>query len=75
MDETGWVPQPIWTGAENLAPIAIRSPDRPACIESVHRLRYPSPPPFEGGFRIYPITYTPILIDRDDWEYAGINWG
>ena len=25
-----WAPGPVWTGAENLAPIGIRSPDRPA---------------------------------------------
>jgi hypothetical protein len=27
--ETGWAPEPVWTGAENLAPTGIRSPDRP----------------------------------------------
>ena len=28
--EAGLVPGPVWTGAENLAPNGIRSPDRPA---------------------------------------------
>jgi hypothetical protein len=28
--EAGWVPGPVWTGAENLASTGIRSPDRPA---------------------------------------------
>ena len=28
--EAGWSPGPVWTGAENLAPSGIRSPDRPA---------------------------------------------
>ena len=28
--EAGWAPGPVWTGAENLAPIGIPSPDRPA---------------------------------------------
>ena len=28
-------------GAENLAPIGIQSPDRPACSESLYRLSYP----------------------------------
>ena len=32
VQETGWAPGPVWTGAENLAPTGIRSPDRPACI-------------------------------------------
>jgi hypothetical protein len=31
VQETGWAPGPVWTGAENLAPNWIRSPDRPAC--------------------------------------------
>jgi hypothetical protein len=31
--EAGWTPGPVWTGAENLAPTGIRSPDRPARIE------------------------------------------
>jgi len=26
----GWAPEPVWTGAENLANIGIRFPDRPA---------------------------------------------
>ena len=35
---------PVWTGAENLASLGIRSPDRPARGESVYRLRSPGPP-------------------------------
>ena len=31
----------VWTGAENLAPTGIRSPDRPARSESLYRLSYP----------------------------------
>jgi len=30
VQEAGWAPGPVWTGAENLAPTRIRSPDRPA---------------------------------------------
>jgi hypothetical protein len=33
--EAGWAPGPIWTGAENLAPTGIRSPDRQARSESL----------------------------------------
>jgi hypothetical protein len=29
VQEAGWAPGPVWTGAENLAPTGIRSPDRP----------------------------------------------
>ena len=30
VQEAGWAPGPVWTGAENLALTGIRSPDRPA---------------------------------------------
>jgi hypothetical protein len=41
----GWVgPGPLWTGAENLAPTGIRSPDRPLRSESLYRLSDPGPP-------------------------------
>jgi len=30
VQEAEWAPGPFWTGAENLAPTGIRSPDRPA---------------------------------------------
>jgi hypothetical protein len=40
VQEAGWVPGPVWTGAENLAPTGIRSPDRPSRSESLYRLSY-----------------------------------
>jgi hypothetical protein len=40
--EAGRAPGPVWTGAENLAPTGIRSPDRPARSQSLYRLRYPA---------------------------------
>ena len=39
VQETVWAPGPVWTGAENLPPTGIRSPDRPA------RSDYPIPAP------------------------------
>jgi len=42
--EAGWVPGPVWTGAENFGPTGIRSPDCPARNESLYRLSYPGPP-------------------------------
>ena len=30
LQEAGWAPGPVWTGAEILAPTGNRSPDRPA---------------------------------------------
>ena len=41
--EAGWAPGPVWTGAENLAPTRIKSPDRPSRNESLYRLNYRSP--------------------------------
>ena len=43
VQEAEWAPGPVWTGAENLAPTGIRSPDRPARSESLYRLSYPGP--------------------------------
>ena len=42
VQKVGWVPGPVWTGAENLAPTGIRSPDRPARSQSLYWLRYPA---------------------------------
>jgi len=39
VQEAGWAPGPVWTGAENLASTGIRSPDRPARNQSLYRLR------------------------------------
>jgi hypothetical protein len=38
----GGSPGPVWTGAENLASTGIRTPDRPARSQSLHRLSYPA---------------------------------
>ena len=34
--EAGWSSEPLWIGAENLAPTGIRSPDLPARSESLY---------------------------------------
>ena len=38
VQEAGWAPGPVWTGAENLVSTGIRSPDRPARRQSLYRL-------------------------------------
>ena len=38
-----WARWPVWAGTENIAPIGIRSTDRPARSESLYRLSYPGP--------------------------------
>ena len=45
LSEAGWVPQPVSTGAENLALIGIRSPNRKDRSKPLYRLRYSRPPP------------------------------
>jgi hypothetical protein len=43
VQEAGWDPGPVWTGAENLASTGIRSPNRPHRSESLYRLRHLGP--------------------------------
>jgi hypothetical protein len=40
VQDSGWAAGPVWTGAENVAPTGIRSPDRPARSErkQIYRL-------------------------------------
>jgi len=42
VQEAGWAPGPVWTGAEKSRPTGNRSPDRPARSQSLYRLRYPA---------------------------------
>ena len=42
VQEAGWAPRPVWTGAENLISTGIRSPERPARNQSLYRLHYPA---------------------------------
>ena len=35
VQEAGWAPGPVWTGAENLAPTGIRSPNLPTRSQSL----------------------------------------
>jgi len=41
VQEAGWSPGPVWTGAGNPALIGFRSPQSPTRSESLHRLSYP----------------------------------
>ena len=43
VQQAGWTPRPVWTGAENLATTGIRSPDSPARSESLYLLSYRGP--------------------------------
>jgi hypothetical protein len=52
VQEAGWAPGPVWTGA----PSGIRSPDRPDRSESLYRLRYPAPV-FQKASRLIAYTF------------------
>jgi len=41
VQEAGWAPGLVWTGAENLASTGIRSPDRLVRSQLLYRLSYP----------------------------------
>ena len=43
VQKAGWASGPVWTCAENIASTGIRSPDRPACRQSLCRLSYRGP--------------------------------
>ena len=55
VQEAGWAPGPVWTGAENLAPTGIRSPDRPTRSQSLYRVRYPAHMQYEAPSEIFTI--------------------
>jgi hypothetical protein len=38
LEEAGWTSEPLWTGAENLAPSELRTKNLPAPSESLYRL-------------------------------------
>ena len=41
--EARWVPEPVWTGEENLVPTGIRSPERPVRSFSLYGLQHTGP--------------------------------
>jgi hypothetical protein len=67
VQEAGWAPGPVWTGAENLAPTGIRSPDRPARSQSLYRLRYPAHGEEGGDLKIPPF---PPFMDENGLKWA-----
>jgi hypothetical protein len=37
-----WTSGPVWTGAQDITPTGVRTPNRPARSESLYRLRSPA---------------------------------
>jgi hypothetical protein len=61
VQEAGWAPGLVWTCAKNLAPTGIRSPNRPACSQSLYRLSYPARSFLLKLDTILQSVYTPML--------------
>ena len=70
VQEAGWAPRPVWTGAENLASTRIRSPDCPARSQSLYRLRYPA----QRTLLILQNSYTVVRI-RNINTLWGLRYG
>jgi hypothetical protein len=66
VQEGGWAPGPVRTGAENLALTGIRSPDRPARSESLYRLSYRGPHTYVARERILNQTLARLRIIEFD---------
>jgi hypothetical protein len=67
VQEIGWAPGPVRTGAENLAPNGIWSPDRPARSQSLYWLSYPA--------HLFVVAYIIISIwDIPLWSKHTIEW-
>jgi hypothetical protein len=67
VQEAGWAAGPFWTGAENLAPTGIRSPDCPARSQSLYRLSYPAHTFNDNVFNIFLfniITYEKTTVTK-----------
>jgi hypothetical protein len=62
VQEAGWAPGPVWTGAENLAPTGIQSPYLPSRSQSLYRLSYPAPR--TGEFKGLKISSQKFLFNR-----------
>ena len=67
----GWV-GPVSTGAENLAPTGIRSPDRPARSESLYRLSYRGPPSSFLPMNYLKIPSQSYIIGGSDKPYTNL---
>ena len=72
VQEAKWGPGSVWTGAENLVPTEIRSPDRPARSQLLYRLSYPAHS-YLTGLGIYFVekqTYFSHTLPR---TYVGVH--
>jgi hypothetical protein len=66
VQKAGWVPGPVWTGAENLAPTGFRSLDLPARSQSLYRLSYR--PTFPRFWSSHIHNYNDFLLHKTHFE-------
>ena len=82
VQEAGWAPGPVWTGAENLAPTGVRSPDLPARSQSLYRLSYPAHTGKVGLLERCCIKYEVMMNKKrerrkcvlSEWQIVVDNW-
>ena len=67
VQEVGWAPGPVWTGAEKLASIGIRSLDLLVRSEALYRLRYPGP----RRSRVVPVLWHEMPVKNNSPKYIG----
>ena len=63
VQEAGWALGQVWTGAENIVPTGIRSPDRPTPSQSLYRLSYPA---------IKHYAFLKAALVQDNWDASKI---
>jgi hypothetical protein len=71
LQEAGWAPGPFWTGAENLAPTGIRSPDRPDGSSVVIPTELPGPLILKCIFKNWAeggMDWVLLADNRDRWQ-------
>jgi hypothetical protein len=74
VQEAGWAPGPVWTGAEYFAPTGIRSPDRPARSSVAIPTELPGPPlSLSLSLSLYIYIYVELILTQRDglWRYYG----
>ena len=74
VQEAGWVPGPVWTGAKNLASTGIQSPDRPAHSQSLYRLSYPAHTVTAQGQDFTPYLLNTKTVATRRNELGGFSW-
>ena len=74
VQEAGWALGPVWTGAENLAPTGIRSPDSPARRQSEARRGHLNARGTGAAESPPPLSHLSLLLTIWPWTINGPWW-